>query len=102
MRIHADISIKEILAKANKKIRSYCGPNYWFDYDLRDGKFWFIERRGPMINRIFPLDLNGNPLSKITDWELYHAINFLRGRRRPETEEKFYAEKQYRRWYPNA
>lgn len=102
MRIHADSRIKQILEKANKRIRAYCGPNYWFDYNLKDGKFWFIERRGPMINWIFPLDLNGYPLPNITEWEVYHAVKFLRRRRSPQAEEEFYKEKKYRQWYPDA
>lgn len=102
MKIHAASIIKRVLDKANKKIRTYCGPNYWFDYNQSDGKFWFIEKRGPMINWIFPLDLNGNPLPYITEWEIFHAVTFLRRSRRPETEQAFFDEKQYRRWQPNA
>lgn len=100
MRIHKDSRIKELLEKANKKIRAYCGPNYFFDYNMLDGKFWFKEKRGPMLNWIFPLDVQGHPLAFITDWEISYAVTFLRRRR--SHEEDFYRNKEYRRWYPNA
>jgi hypothetical protein len=100
MRIHSSAKIQRVLAKANKRVRAYCGPNYFFDYNMMDGKFWFKEKRGPMLNWIFPLDVQNHPLSDITDWEMNYAVTFLRKRR--SNEEAFYANKEYRRWYPNA
>ncbi len=58
------------------------GDRYAFKFNEKTHEFEFWEVNTPKPQCIFPLDLNGEPLSDITDWEIEYAIKFVRRRRR--------------------
>lgn len=87
--------IKKRIKWANEKIRAYCGPDYFFKFNEETDKFEFWEHRGPLTQMVFPLDVGNRPLRDITDWELQHAIHFVRKVRNPEAQENYYKYKEY-------
>lgn len=90
--------INKRLRWANERIRIYCGPNFWFQFSYRYNRFEFWEQRGPIRQMVFPVDMGGYPLPDITDWEIEHAVKFLRKRRTGKSEENFYKYKEYKKW----
>lgn len=91
-------SIEEHLKLANIKVRTYCGPNFWFQYNKLEHRFEAWEQRGPMLQMLFPVDVNGIPLAEITDWEIEHLVKFVRRRRTTQSEREFFQNQEYRKW----
>lgn len=91
-------SIEERLEWANQKVRTYCGPNFWFEFNRNERVFEAWEKRGPMRQMLFPVDVNGEPLPTITDWEIMHMIRFVRRRRTTQAEKRYYDDKEYKQW----
>lgn len=97
MMYDSEFNIKRNLEWANKKLRNtLCSPNFWFDFNRVKRQFEFWEKRGPITQMVFPLDFAGEPLERITEWELRHAVYFVHGVRTPEKEENYYKHKEYK------
>lgn len=97
--------IKERCEWATHRVQAIVGgDNYWFQYNEHEWMFEFWERRGPIKQLIFPLELNGEPLRNITDWEVHHAVNFVRSVRHQRAQEEYFNNKKYEQYevYKNS
>lgn len=100
-----DYHINKYLESANKSLCANlrCTTDkFWFEYNRAEKRYEFWEKRGPMKNMVFPVDFRGEPLSKLTNWEVRTAVLFVRGARTTAKEENYYKNKEYRKWMPNA
>lgn len=57
------------------------GDRYLFVYNDRRQRYEFWEGRCSSPQCIFPLTVGNRPLQEITQWEIYHAVNFVRKQR---------------------
>lgn len=77
------LEIQEMCEEATDRVNKILGGDrYGFLYNERTWEFEFWELRTPRPQCLFPLDLNGEPLDEITDWEIFHAVQFVRRRRK--------------------
>lgn len=77
------------------------GDSYRFEYNEKEWRFEFWEDRATITQMIFPLTLGNTPLPDITDWEIRHAVNFVRRLRREEAQKRFLQQKEYEKWEKN-
>lgn len=94
--------VAEELDRANEELRRHLSSNYWFDFNRIAMQYELWERRGPMVQMIFPVTLNGEPIPFISQWEIRAAVAFVRRRRRPEQQKEWLDRKEYRKWLPDA
>lgn len=99
----SEYGIKKNLKWANKKLRGIIGGDaFWFDYNRATHTFEFWEKRGPMQQMVFPVNVARRALPEISEWEIEHAINFIRSSRSPENEDVWLKHKKYKQWRPDA
>lgn len=80
------------------------GKDYWFKFNQYESRFEFWEQRGPIKQMVFPLTVGDKPLQDITDWEIKHAVNFVRRARQQRAQEQYFWNKEYEKYetYKNA
>lgn len=81
--------------EANNRIWGYIGRDWFFAFNEENQRYEFWEHRGPLKTMVFPLTINERPLHDITDWEIYHAVEFVRRARSVKTQENFFKYKEY-------
>lgn len=73
------------------------GSDYFFKFNSVRDRFEFWEDVGPVLQMVFPLTLNNEPLNDVTDWEIYHAVNWVRKKREKEVKERYIREGKYKK-----
>lgn len=86
--------VERILTEANKKLRTHAGPNFYFKYDKKERQFQLWEKRGPLTQMVFPLNVGSWNIPFITDIEIRMAKQFVL-RRRKDRDRDYYKYKEY-------
>ena len=86
----------ELTKKSTDRLESIVGhtQRFRFVFNRREKRFEFWERRGPYYNMVFPITVNEKPLKDITDWEMKHAVQFVKKKRAQEEADRIAFEKK--------